>query len=61
MLCPRCGNECRRDEVHNGLAWLYGPWGCSCGWSEDERYDQLVVEQPEDGHVDQLGGFTRKP
>jgi len=35
MQCPRCNGKCRRDEVHNGLAWLYGPWGCfDCGWSE---------------------------
>jgi hypothetical protein len=59
MRCPRCNEECRRDEVHNGVAWLYGPWGCECGWSEWEEYDQSKVVQPADGHVDQWGGFTR--
>lgn len=58
--CPRCGEECRRDKVHNGVAWLYGPWGCECGWSEWEEYDQSKAEQPDDGHIDQWGGFTRK-
>jgi hypothetical protein len=58
--CPRCGGECRRDEVHNGVTWLYGPWGCfKCGWSEWEEYDQAKITQPNDGFIDQWGGFTR--
>jgi hypothetical protein len=61
LNCPRCNGECRRDEVHNGVAWLYGPWGCfDCGWSEWEEYDQTKIEQPADGHIDQWGGFTRR-
>lgn len=58
MTCPRCGSDCGRDEVHNGVAMLYGPWGCSCGWSEDSRYDQSEIEQPASGRIDQWGGFT---
>lgn len=53
MDCPRCGDEAMRDEIHNGLAWLYGPWGCHCGWSEDERYCDSS-----DPRVDPFGGFT---
>lgn len=58
--CPRCSEQCWRDSVHNGLAMLYGPWGCECGWSEYEEYDQTKAQQPADGHVDQWGGFTRR-
>lgn len=60
--CPKCGNpECDRDSVHNGLAMLYGPWGChECGWSEDSDYD--ISEGPKvtsDGYtIDQFGGAT---
>jgi hypothetical protein len=61
VTCPRCGKKCWRDSVHNGLAMLYGPWGCECGWSEYEEYDQATITQSDDGHVDQWGGFTRKP
>lgn len=40
MDCKNCGHTCAREEAHNGLAMLYGPWGCpSCGWSEDPRFD----------------------
>jgi hypothetical protein len=61
MNCPRCGEECWRDEVHNGVAWLYGPYGCGrCGWSEWEEYDQSKARQPANGHIDQWGGFTRR-
>lgn len=38
---------------------LYGPWGCVCGWSEYEEYDQSKVQQPAGGHIDQWGGLTR--
>ena len=60
LQCPHCGAECWRDSAHNGLAMLYGPWGCECGWSEYEEYDQAIIEQPADGRVDQWGGFTRR-
>lgn len=61
MNCERCGNECDRDEVHNGICMIYGPWGCyRCGWSEDPRYDLQSVEQPVNGRLDQFGGFTPK-
>lgn len=61
MNCPRCGNQCSRDTVHNGLALLEGPWGCECGWSEYEEYDQTLIVQPDNGHIDQWGGFTPLP
>jgi len=53
MLCPECGRECGRDEVHNGVCMLYGPWGCSCGWSEDSNYSHNP-----DPRIDSRGGYT---
>ena len=53
MLCPECGRACCRDEVHNGVCLTYGPWGCECGWSEDERYSHNP-----DPRIDSRGGFT---
>lgn len=34
VICPRCGGECERDEVDNGLGMeAAGPWGCpQCHW-----------------------------
>ena len=42
MMCPNCGEECWRDEVNVGVGIICGPWGCSCGWSEWEEYNQLT-------------------
>lgn len=63
MSCPICGNEAMRDEVHNGVAMLYGPWGCACGWSESEEFDLSGGASPEreSGCIDQFGGFTPRP
>lgn len=62
--CPRCGEECWRDDVDVGIGVLYGPWGCSCcGWSEDRYYDrsegpsQAQREHP-DHYVDAQGNMT---
>lgn len=38
-LCPICDEECMRVEVDIGVGIQYGPWGCACGWSENEYYD----------------------
>lgn len=57
--CPKCNALCDRDVVDVGVGNMYGPYGCpQCGWCEDERFDQTFVEQPDDGHIDQWGGFT---
>jgi len=53
MKCPECGAGCSRDEVDVGVGVLHGPWGCACGWSEDERY----CHNP-DPRIDSRGGFT---
>jgi hypothetical protein len=53
-MCPKCGSPCGRDEVHNGVAMLYGPYGCGCGWSEDDAYDLTNGRNP----MDARGGFT---
>lgn len=59
MRCPRCGEDCDRDSVHNGVAMIYGPWGCpSCRWSECEEYDLSngqSARQPDGSVVDQYG------
>ena len=65
MTCPNCGDDCSRDEVHNGVAMLYGPWGCSCGWSEDPFYNvrehlEAKAAMYPDHYIDQWGGATRK-
>lgn len=52
--CPKCGSECGRDEADVGVGVIYGPWGCSCGWSEYEEYD---LSDGRDG-LDERGGFT---
>lgn len=60
MICPECGNECGRDEVHNGVAMMYGPYGCSCGWSEWPEYDTRKVNPIQNGgRIDSRGGWTR--
>ena len=60
MACPNCGEECGRDSVDNGVAVLYGPWGCYCGWSESADYNVLTGPRlDEHGYqVDQWGGLT---
>lgn len=39
--CPNCGRPASRDEVDVAVGWVFGPWGCSCGWSEDDDFNQL--------------------
>ena len=62
--CPKCGEECQRDEVDVGVGVITGPWGCySCGWSDDPRYDSsngASVAQAEypDHYLDPCGGAT---
>ncbi len=60
MTCPRCGREASRDSADVGVGVIFGPWGCYCGWSEDDEYD--VTEGPTlDAHgyeLDQWGGAT---
>jgi len=59
QVCPRCGGACYRDSADVGVGVIYGPWGCPCGWSEDEAYD--VTGGPKfDGRylLDQWGGAT---
>lgn len=60
MICPNCGSECWRDSADVGVGVIYGPWGCSCGWSEDERYNLLAGPKTTElgGAIDQWGGIT---
>jgi hypothetical protein len=58
MECKNCGHECYRDEVHVGVGVVSGPWGCPCGWSEDDRYNLLdgPKKTAKGGTIDQYGG-----
>ena len=60
MDCPNCEHECYRDSADIGIGIMYGPWGCPCGWSEDERYNQLTgpKKTENDYKIDQYGGAT---
>jgi hypothetical protein len=61
LSCPKCGAPCSRDSVDNGVAVIYGPWGCPwCAWSSDPEYDfnsgQTRVTSK--GILDQWGGLV---
>ena len=65
MDCPKCGEECYRNEVDVGVGVIHGTYGCMCGWSEDPRYDASEGESPAqqehpDWLVDPQGGMIRK-
>ena len=57
MKCPKCGGECERDEVDNGVGIeACGPWGCpDCHWFETRESDlcgldlSLDVNNPQEG------------
>ena len=60
MKCPKCGEECWREEADVGVGIIYGPWGCQCGWSESEMYDLSKGRNPIDekgGYLDQYGVY----
>jgi hypothetical protein len=59
MKCERCGHDCDRDSVHNGVCMLYGPWGCpNCKWREGDPVElhrkpyAFVISKRPDGHLD---------
>lgn len=58
--CPACGGGCCRESADVGIGIIYGPWGCPCGWSEDERYNLLAGPKLTErgGMIDQYGGIT---
>lgn len=63
MNCPKCGEDCCRDEVDVGVGIIYGPYGCSCGWSEDPYYDgsdgpSPAAREHKNHYVDSTGGMT---
>lgn len=64
--CPKCGEECWRDEVDIDVGVMYGPWGCpECGWSERTEYDRsggggnAKEDEMPGWHVDQWGRALR--
>lgn len=61
--CPNCNDECYRDAVDVGVGTIYGPWGCTCGWSEDARCDQITGSggwQENGSYVDTAGNLYPK-
>ena len=64
MDCPNCkAKDLWRDSVDVGVGTIYGPYGCECGWSEDEKYNQLKGNggwQEEGAYVDPFGGYWPK-
>lgn len=61
--CPECASECERDKADVGIGIMYGPWGCRCGWSEQEEYNYAGKSAPiRDGcRIDSRGGLTPLP
>lgn len=65
MICPKCEQDCFRDEVDVGVGVIYGPYGCYCGWSESSEYDSSEGTSPKqeehpDWLVDSRGGMIKK-
>jgi hypothetical protein len=61
--CPRCGSHCDRDEADVGVGIIYGPYGCGCGWSEDDKYDAVFGDggwQADGSYRDPYGGHWPK-
>lgn len=56
--CPNCGEETWRDSADVGVGVIFGPYGCSCGWSEWDEYNQLLGNggrQANGGYTDPYG------
>lgn len=60
MKCPACGGDAWRESVDVGVGVIHGPYGCGCGWSEEEKYDQRNGPTFTEGgyRLDQWGGAT---
>lgn len=60
--CPNCGEYGWRDSADVGVGIIYGPWGCPCGWSESDDYNQLTGPKRTalGGTLDQYGILTPK-
>jgi ribosomal protein L37AE/L43A len=47
--CPKCGEECQREEVDIGVGIQTGPWYCtSCDWSEEGDISAFITSLEED-------------
>lgn len=43
MICPKCNQECNREEVDIGVGTQYSPWFCinpDCGWNEQDEVNK---------------------
>ena len=60
--CPNCVNEAFRESVDVGVGVIFGPYGCYCGWSENDKYNLLTGPKitEKGGILDQWGGLTPK-
>lgn len=43
LYCPNCKGRCWRESVDVGVGIIYGPWNCSCGWTEDDSRPQVQI------------------
>lgn len=63
--CPKCGSDdLYREEADIGIGTIYGPCGCSCGWSEWPEYDASDGPSPAqlrhpDCYVSSTGSMTK--
>lgn len=50
MKCPKCGGDCERDEVDNGVGMeACGPWGCpECHWVQSDLAEPVDVRRQDD-------------
>jgi len=58
MDCPKCGEECCRDQVDVGVGIMYGPWGCMCGWSEYPEFDSSDGPSPAQKEAADTGRYV---
>lgn len=54
-VCPECGDNCWRDSADVGVGIIYGPWGCSCGWSELGSHEERQASSPDGWYTDPFG------
>jgi hypothetical protein len=60
VICKNCGEEAWRESCNIGVGIIYGPYGCPCGWSEDDRYNIIDGNKitKKGSRIDQWGGLT---
>lgn len=46
MTCPKCGEECYREEVDVEIGVIYGPWHCPNGCLDDKDFLTMLGLTP---------------